>query len=358
MARKKKKDDKDDLKLPEFDEVEYVRKERRDAKATYVTVGYAVVFGLVSFALTAAGQFMFAALFGVFGLIFLRHVYPLLHIDTLKFDWKNWAGNALFYIFTWLAIWIMFVNPPISDLSPPDYGKPGIYHDAGDGNWSTEGQPLAGERTVLLFVVSDNVEVREADLALSGPGGVLLYSGPLTKTDREKLRDLFNYTYLEDKYQAAVDDLWSRLGVTFYHHEFEAGIPGTYSYNVTSTDINDHTSTLTRTFTVTNAFLEIRMWNQTSPTVIRDISAGETDITTAGGENVTIRLEIDTNFGETPRNVTISVDDASFPMTYEGGIWKYEGGLPTGIHEVRFSAENEHGLTTLSRSYLVTIREP
>ncbi|MEE9151359.1 MAG: hypothetical protein V3U20_05945, partial [Thermoplasmata archaeon] len=101
MAKKRKKEKKEEgyeFKMPEFDEEEYLKKEVRDARSLIVTFVYAVLIAVVSFGLTFVDAAL-AALVGFIGIVFLRHIYPIIGVDTTLIEKKQWAGNIIMYLF-------------------------------------------------------------------------------------------------------------------------------------------------------------------------------------------------------------------------------------------------------------------
>ena len=130
MAKKRKKQKEEEesyeFKFPEFDEEEYLRKEVRETKALFTTFFYAALVGIVS-SLLRSTDVALAALVGIIGIILLRHIYPLIGINTSLFEKKQWGTNIIFYIFTWLLIWIILANPPFADIQAPNIKSDGIY---------------------------------------------------------------------------------------------------------------------------------------------------------------------------------------------------------------------------------------
>ncbi len=125
MARKKrKKKESFEFKVPEFDEVAFMKREVEGAKAAMITLGYAFAVALGSWALTLAGFASVGGLVGFVALYGLRYLYPLAGVDLSKFDWKLWAGNGAIHLFAWFAFWVLLLNPPILDIAPP------LIHDA------------------------------------------------------------------------------------------------------------------------------------------------------------------------------------------------------------------------------------
>ncbi len=118
-----KKDKEEDAGFvpPKFDRVKFVKDEMRDAKASFVSVALGILMAFVSFGLLiTTDNVLIPALLGLFFLVILKMVYQGVNIDTSEFGAKNWGGGAIYYLLSWLAIWILLVNPPVYDISSPD----------------------------------------------------------------------------------------------------------------------------------------------------------------------------------------------------------------------------------------------
>jgi hypothetical protein len=232
MAKKRKKEKVEEgyeFKMPEFDEEEYIRKEVRDSKALFVTFGYAVLIGFVSFGLSFL-DIALAVLVGFIAIVFLRHLYPLVKVDTTKLEKKQWAGNIIMYLFAWLAIWILLTNPPFSDFASPTIKEDGIYFGT-DGNWTklndTNGYKLNFTLDVSINVtIVDNVEVDEDTITIiikEQDGDVFIEKerGPMNRITKNK------YVYV-------VSNMRQRF------HE----------YTITVKDVNGHEASLSGYFEV------------------------------------------------------------------------------------------------------------
>ncbi len=119
MARRKRKDEEPDWVPPEFDEVAFMRKEIENAKIAVVVVAWAAIGAIVGLILytyvhPAAGFLLGLATFG--GLYFLLPVLGLPIHGYKKRDWFNRFGT---YFFCWLAFFILALNPPFGDHTPP-----------------------------------------------------------------------------------------------------------------------------------------------------------------------------------------------------------------------------------------------
>ncbi|MFQ5838850.1 MAG: hypothetical protein ACE5HJ_08750 [Thermoplasmata archaeon] len=172
MARKKrKKEEEYHFKMPEFDEVEFMRKEVEGAKAAIATIAYALLVGLLSYYLTLLGVALIAVPLGFIALYGLKYIYPLLKLDISKFDRKSWVGNGAIFLFAWLAFWVLLLNPPFLDISPPvvhqakiDGASPEVL-----GNLGQAVLPLGGNSSFeFLVLATDNVQVVRVELRVNG----------------------------------------------------------------------------------------------------------------------------------------------------------------------------------------------
>src|SRR2546426_9598281 len=118
MARRKRKEDEPDWVPPEFDEVGYMRQEIQGAHAAIATIGWAVIGAVVALLLYAVLPVLafFAGIAVGFGMYF---VFPLIGINTDGFKRRDWVGHGITYFFSWLAFWILLLNPPFSDHTVP-----------------------------------------------------------------------------------------------------------------------------------------------------------------------------------------------------------------------------------------------
>lgn len=118
MARRKRKDEAPDWVAPEFDEIGYMRQEMQAARASVATILWAIIGAAVSFLLYSvfAPLAFLGGLAMGFGLYFML---PLFGIRTTAFKRRDWIGHGMIYFFSWLAFWIILLNPPFGDFTDP-----------------------------------------------------------------------------------------------------------------------------------------------------------------------------------------------------------------------------------------------
>lgn len=124
MAKKRRQkiEKKDDyvFKMPEMDKNEFIRKEIRNAKTTFIAFGFAILMAVVSFGIRLAlDDFRVAAIIGLFAVVGLPFLFNFLKIDMTEYEKKSWLGVGAVYIFTWLLVLFIISNPPITDLAEP-----------------------------------------------------------------------------------------------------------------------------------------------------------------------------------------------------------------------------------------------
>ncbi|PKK85700.1 MAG: hypothetical protein CVT48_04315 [Thermoplasmata archaeon HGW-Thermoplasmata-1] len=201
------------FELPEFDEGEFMRKEKRAAYTGFIAFGVALVMGI-------AGHFVWIGLLGsttpttawwltflitLFGFGFLPFIFRAAKINLSDFGRKGWIGTAFLYVFTILAILIISANPPFHDNAAPDVQVVVI--------------PAIQEGGMVSIVahVTDNTGTPEVKLEITRPDG--------TKIRPDLLRD----------------------GNLYWYNMTDAA-KGTYSYNLTATDKSGLESVVSDTF--------------------------------------------------------------------------------------------------------------
>jgi len=167
MARRKRKEEESDWVAPEFDEVTYMRKEIEGGRAALATVGWAIIGAIVSLLLYSVhpGLAFFAGIAVGFGMYL---VLPLTGINIAPFKRRDWFSHGSVYFFSWLAFWILLLNPPFGDFTNPTIQAFSVspYRDGYTGPLTCVG--LTGGRAIItmnspntsvyiLFRASDNV---------------------------------------------------------------------------------------------------------------------------------------------------------------------------------------------------------
>jgi hypothetical protein len=119
MAKKRRKEEEEEFHLPEFNETEFLRKEITSAKMILLVALLAIVAAVVSYVLTLAGIVVVAFFAGLALVLLLKYIPEMFGIDTSKLERKDWFGYGSTYFFAWLAIWVLVMNVPFSDVTAP-----------------------------------------------------------------------------------------------------------------------------------------------------------------------------------------------------------------------------------------------
>jgi hypothetical protein len=118
--RKAEEEDDDEFAPPPFDEREFYSGELELAKATMVAAVWGILIAVVSTAIYAfTGSFYIGLAVGVVAALVLKPLVDRLRLLTRQLEMMKWGGMFFSYFMCWLAFWILLVNPPIMDLSPP-----------------------------------------------------------------------------------------------------------------------------------------------------------------------------------------------------------------------------------------------
>jgi len=192
MARRKRKDDVPDWCPPEFDEVGYMRQEIESARAAVATIAWAAVGATVAFLLTSVHPALafFAGIAVGAGMYF---IFPVIGIRTEKFKRRDWTSHGITYFFSWLAFWIILLNPPFGDFVDPTIQAVSVspYRAGYNGSLAciapvggAVSLPLGPGNTsvYVLFRASDNVRLASVsvDVALGSGGSFALAPRPVS----------------------------------------------------------------------------------------------------------------------------------------------------------------------------------
>ncbi|HDS58866.1 MAG TPA: hypothetical protein ENN54_01030 [Thermoplasmatales archaeon] len=203
MAKKNKNDDYEFV-APDFDEEEFIRGEKRKARTSFASFAFGIVMGVIChFAwrgISPGYRWVLTLLLAVCAIGFLAKLLQLLKVDLSQFGKKEWLGSISFYFFTWLAIFIISINPPFYDASPPEIDSlalPAVQE--------------AGSSVVIAAKVTDNVRVQEVRVNISHG----------------------------DTWQESVME----KNQTVYTHLYQGNQTGTYTYVITARDTHGHRTT-------------------------------------------------------------------------------------------------------------------
>lgn len=178
MAKKKrKKKEEFTFQVPDFDEAQFMRKEVVGAKAAVVTLLLAFGVGAASYLLTLGGLAYVAPLVAFGALYSTRYLFPMMGLDMSLFDRRTWLGNGAVFFFSWLAFWVLLLNPPFLDISPPVVHVIQIPGATPNQNLTAGGQAILILNGSTDFTVrvqaSDNIRVAQVTVGVQVDGAVV-----------------------------------------------------------------------------------------------------------------------------------------------------------------------------------------
>jgi hypothetical protein len=160
MARKRRKVVSDDLKIPDFDEKGYLKLEMRGSIFAVACVGMGLLMSIIAGFLTwGTHDGRIAFVLGVLGFFLVLLLLNVFKVDTEGFDKMRWAGGFVTYMLTFVAIWILLINPPLAYLVPPKIT-----------NNTTADQELGSIVSVEAYV-DDTQGIKSVDVVLTDPKG-------------------------------------------------------------------------------------------------------------------------------------------------------------------------------------------
>jgi hypothetical protein len=234
------KDKKPAFKPTKFDEKEFLQTEMRSAKMIYISLGIALVAGLVSFGLMRifhsldTGLHFIIPLASPVGFAFLViYLFKRFGIDIKELEWKKWLENGFMYVLAWFVVWMLSMNPPISDFSDPQIEEPllelktiegknytyfmgTLYINDATADGYKPSVDIEGVTQAYVYVpISDNDKVDKWDIdvqqkvssewrSVEDPESVGIYIGKnFTFEPREDLKDI-----VSDKWIQRESDVW------------------------------------------------------------------------------------------------------------------------------------------------------
>lgn len=236
MAKKRKEkeaeEDEEEIQLPEFDNEAFMKEETRAAKLSFISVGYAIIAGILTFLIYWITGEMWQIALGA-GVVLMAGIAGIVYLLKIPFEelnWKNYAGSAFSYLATWMVVLIILINVPFYDGQSPDIHFDRVYTQDSSGNWTQTNESSAVYEHVnnsIVFVITDNREVTKIEFEISRDD-ILIPNAELTKVDSDKYFSGSEYK-------------------RFHGYIYEYFIPanstvGQYKYTVTAYDAKDHST--------------------------------------------------------------------------------------------------------------------
>jgi len=174
MAKKRKKEkekaEEYEFRPPDFSEKEFLKKELKDTKAALYTILYAILFGVIAglISMNTNGLEIVSFMVVFVGIVTLRYFYSFVKVDTSAYTKKNWAGNLATYFFTFLAIWVLMMNPPFADNASPTIENVKVWVTHGANETYLEYKYSEGQHAYQWYVKGDLNPVTLASTPVHG----------------------------------------------------------------------------------------------------------------------------------------------------------------------------------------------
>lgn len=237
MAKRRKgeeePEDEEDYEFvpPDFDEDAFIHKEMVSFRTTVTLILVGIAAALVSWGVFAAmgggdGAWYVGLLIWGLSVAGLIPLYRVLRFDISHYGKREWLGTGFLSFFTWLAFFMLVINPPFSDFAEPQV----------DAFVSPNVVPADQDVTLDLFI-NDNDGIRSFSFELVADNGTVV---------------------------ADEGDLESRGGG---HFRFRAPLAGgTFKYTAGAEDVNGLASQREGTFVVRPDPLDVEVGDLTSAT--------------------------------------------------------------------------------------------
>ena len=125
MAKKRRKHEEEkeekEYKAPDFNEQEFLMNEIETGKVTILAAIMSIPMAILAFLVMGPAGAGVGLLLGILGAGSIYFLLPFLKIDPKEFKPKNWFGPISTYLFAFLAIWVLLVNPPFNDYAGPQF---------------------------------------------------------------------------------------------------------------------------------------------------------------------------------------------------------------------------------------------
>ncbi|MBU0497219.1 MAG: hypothetical protein KKC68_07960 [Candidatus Thermoplasmatota archaeon] len=239
MAKKRREKDEDeeiDFKLPKFDEAKFLAKERRNVKTLFISFIFGIVIAFICFGFWSLldgsiFRWELVLLVGVFNISWLRYIFARLNIDLTDFGRRGWFGSFATYIFTWLIVLTILVNPPFYDNEAPTIELAIL-----------PGAQEPGGTVIIAAEIIDNVGIHAQDISLKfiNPNGTEL-----------------------------TPDFQYENNILYYEYTNPSNMQGEYDVTIQATDINGFVTTINTTFRYSNDALNI------ISSIFKDLRSGD-----------------------------------------------------------------------------------
>ena len=190
MAKRRTEKDEEvekPFKFPKFDEQAFIKKEKRNIKATFISFLFGCLLALICFGFWAlmghnSLRWPLILLLAVASASFIKYLFIKLNLDLTDFGRKNWFSSYAIYFFTWLLILFILVNPPFYDDEKP------IVNIVILPEMQEFGQPV-----LIVAKITDNTEIKKSDISF------FIDNEKISSDYYEFENNIFRYTYINEE---------------------------------------------------------------------------------------------------------------------------------------------------------------
>lgn len=239
-GQRAKDEEKKSRKIEPFDPAGAFEKEKADAFSMWLVILLGLSIGLfmryvIMPTLTQPEKILWVLPLS------LVVILPTLHRAVIPNKWSdlydrgNWFRASFLYVFSWLAISFLLVNPPLADIAPPTLAggldiadADGIYETEWKGGEYSIGLDQGEAHVILGFAVRDNVDAEVAHLRVT----LWLYGAEVSELANGTVSDLS-----EPREDFLAVENWMRGSKVSPHSEdigfaFDLGVLGPNDYTV------------------------------------------------------------------------------------------------------------------------------
>ena len=116
------------FEIPEFDETDFIRKERERAKAIILIFIMGLLTGFLAGYLQLLGYTDLSVIIMLVVLVFLGKILRFLKVKVSERTSHKFLNGAM-YVLTWMLFWIVFLNPPLHIVSAPQISQADMHVD-------------------------------------------------------------------------------------------------------------------------------------------------------------------------------------------------------------------------------------
>ena len=248
-SEKKRSRSGEDMGLESFDPVNYVAKEKAETASMWLVLGFAIsVSLLMRFGIMPSMNHgdTILWLLPVLSVFMLPSIHRLVMPESFveHYTKGTWFKASFLHIFTWLAVTLLLVNPPLGDIGSPEVANQWtviLIDENGNHTFPEDGPTMlmedgnirqleinlnssSSEKVWLIFAVRDNSDVNNIQMNITLNGNELIPT-------REAFNDI-NEIIINSTWEEKIIDL-NRLEDVGYAVELENLTEGFWDVRLT-----------------------------------------------------------------------------------------------------------------------------